>query len=64
MRLSDISYSPLKEEEKSLTGWSKTTIDYVLKNKSKVKSSIRGISKNLNKVLQWHLPLPTKMPAN
>ena len=52
MRLSDISYSPLKEEEKSLTGWSKTTIDYVLKNKSKVKSSIRGISKNLNKVLQ------------
>ena len=52
MRISDICYSPLKEDEESLTGWSKTTIDYIIKNKSKIKMSIRGIAKSLNKPLQ------------
>lgn len=52
MRLSEIVYSPLKEEDKQLAGWSKTTIDYVLNNKSKVQKSIRGIAKSLNKIMQ------------
>lgn len=49
---SNLIYSPLKEEEKSLVGWSKATIDYVTHNKSKVESSIRGIAKKLNKMIQ------------
>lgn len=52
MSLSELVYSPLKEEEKQLTGWSKSTIDYVLHNKTKVQTSIRGIAKSLNKMLQ------------
>ena len=52
MSLSNLVYSPLKEEEKQLAGWSKATIDYVLNNKTKVQTSIRGIAKSLNKVLQ------------
>lgn len=51
MSLSNVVYSPLKEEEEQLTGWSKSTIDYVMSHKTDVESSIRGISKTLNKVL-------------
>lgn len=50
--LSKLLYTPLKEEEKQLTGWSKSTIDYVLSHKSKVHTAIRGIAKSLNKILQ------------
>jgi hypothetical protein len=42
----------LKEEEKQLTGWSKSTIDYVTANRSRVQQSIRGIAKGYNKILQ------------
>ena len=52
MSLSTIVYSPLKEEDKQLAGWSKSTIDYVLSHKTKVQSSIRGIAKSLNKQMQ------------
>ncbi|MBO5389802.1 MAG: hypothetical protein J6A59_17040 [Lachnospiraceae bacterium] len=52
MSLSNLVYSPLKEEEKQLAGWSKATIDYVIANKSKVHTSIRGIAKSLNKIMQ------------
>ena len=52
MSLSNLVYSPLKEEEKQLAGWSKATIDYVLDNKTKIHASIRGIAKSLNKILQ------------
>lgn len=52
MSLSEIVYSPLKEESKQLTGWSKSTIEYVLSHKTKVQSSIRGIAKSLNKMMQ------------
>ena len=51
-KLSEVLYCPLKEEEQQLTGWSKSTIDYVLHNKSSVETSIRGIAKSLNKILQ------------
>lgn len=53
MSLSELVYSPLKEEGTKLTGWSKSTIDYVLNNKKKVYTSIRGIAKIYNKVLQY-----------
>lgn len=52
MSLQSLVYSPLMEEEKNLTGWSKSTIDYVLNNKNKIQTSIRGIAKSLNKILQ------------
>ena len=52
MRLSNLVYSPLVEEAEQLTGWSKSTIDYVLNNKTKVQTSIRGIAKGLNKIMQ------------
>lgn len=52
MSLSNLVYSPLKEEDKQLAGWSKSTIDYVLKHKTRVQNSIRGIAKSLNKMLQ------------
>lgn len=51
MGLSSLAYHPLKEEIK-LTGWSKTTVDYLLANRKKVEISIRGIAKGLSKVLQ------------
>ena len=37
MSLSDYVYGPLKEEEKQFAGWSKSTIEYVLSHKTKVK---------------------------
>lgn len=52
MSLSDYVYGPLKEEEKQLAGWSKSTIEYVLSHKTKVQNSIRGIAKKHNKILQ------------
>lgn len=50
--LSEIIYCPLKEEEESLVGWSKETIDYVLDNRMSTYSQIRGIAKSLNRSLQ------------
>lgn len=50
MGLSSLVYSPLKEEKK-LTGWSKSTIDYIIAHKAKVEASIRGIAKSHNKML-------------
>lgn len=50
--LSEIVYTSLKEEEKQLAGWSKSTIDYVLAHKTGVNKTIRGIAKGLNKTLQ------------
>jgi len=52
MSLMSLVYNPLKEDEENLTGWSKMTIDYVLHNTTKVQTSIRGIAKSLNKILQ------------
>lgn len=52
MSLSNLVYSPLKEEDKQLAGWSKSTIEYVLGHKTKVQNSIRGIAKSLNKMMQ------------
>jgi len=50
--LSQILYSPLKEEDRALTGWSKSTVDYILTHKTKVCNTIRGIAKGLTKILQ------------
>lgn len=50
--LSQILYSPLKEEDRALTGWSKSTVDYIQSHKTKVCGTIRGIAKGLNKNLQ------------
>lgn len=50
--LSDLVYAPLKEEDKKLTGWSKSTIDYVTNNKTLIHNSIRGIAKSHGKLLQ------------
>lgn len=52
MSLQSLVYNSLMEEEKNLAGWHKSTIDYVLHNKTKVNASIRGIAKSLNKILQ------------
>ena len=49
--LSKIVYSPLMEEVDNNEGWSKQTIDYVIKHKSRVQQSIRGIAKNRGKLL-------------
>lgn len=40
---------PMEEGNENVTGWDKETIAYVAKNKSKVYSQIRGISKGLRK---------------
>lgn len=50
--LSELVYAPLKEEDKQLTGWSKSTITYVTDNKNSVHNSIRGIAKSHGKLLQ------------
>ena len=50
--LSQILYSPLKEEDRVLTGWSKSTIDYIQSHKTKICNAIRGIAKSLGKCLQ------------
>lgn len=51
MNITECVYSPLLEESDSTAGWSKETIEYVYKNRSKVYSSIRGIAKSLSKIL-------------
>lgn len=51
-KLSALVYHPLKDEEKQLAGWSKSTIDYVLNHKTRVNATIGGIGKSLNKILQ------------
>lgn len=52
MSSTSLVYSPLVEEESSVVGWSKSTIDYVRQHKTKTCSTIRGIARGLNKVLQ------------
>lgn len=49
--LSELVYCPLKEDDKQLTGWSKSTIEFCTSHKSKVYNSIRGISKSHGKML-------------
>lgn len=44
--LSNLVYAPLIEEDAKLTGWSKSTISYVLENKNRVYNLIRGIGKS------------------
>jgi len=50
--LSQILYSELKEEDKALTGWSKSTVDYILNHRTRICNTIRGIAKGLTKILQ------------
>lgn len=46
-------YCPFMEEAQSVSGWSKSTIDYISNNKSKVVKIIRGIAKGRSrKILQ------------
>lgn len=49
--LSDLVYSPLKEEENLTEGWSKDTIDYAVNNKRKIYKAIRGVAKSKGKIL-------------
>lgn len=50
--LSELVYEPLKEEDKKLTGWSKSTINYATENRTTVCNYIRGIAKSHGKLLQ------------
>ena len=44
--MQDIVYTPMFDgNEKNVVGWDKETIDYVVRNKSKVCSQIRKIAK-------------------
>lgn len=52
MGITDIVYSPLKEESNNTAGWSKETIDYVQNNRKSIYKSIRGIAKGFNRILQ------------
>lgn len=45
MNLQPLVYSPLKEEEQSVSGWSKETVDYINNNRSRVIKVIKGIAK-------------------
>lgn len=49
MELAPIIYHPLMEEEKSVSGWTKCTIDYIHSNRSKVDKLIRSIAASLSK---------------
>ena len=49
MNLQVLVYSPLMEEEPSISGWSKETIDYINKNKSKVMRTIKSMSRSLKR---------------
>ena len=49
MKLEALVYSPLLEEEQSVVGWSKQTIEYINDNRSKVNQTIRGIAKSISK---------------
>lgn len=44
-------YNPLLEDESNKRGWDKQTIEYVLKNTSRIKSSISSYAKSMNKIL-------------
>lgn len=49
MNLQLLVYSPLIEEEQSVSGWSKSTIDYINQNRSKVIKTVKGIAKSISK---------------
>lgn len=44
-------YNPLMEDESNKKGWDKQTIEYVLNNKSRIKSTISSYAKSMNKIL-------------
>ena len=44
-------YNPLLEDESNKRGWDKQTIEYVLKNKTRIKSTISSYAKSMNKTL-------------
>lgn len=53
MGLQIITYCPLIEEKQSVKGWSKQTVDYIIKNKNEVYKIIRGVSRRIaNRPLQ------------
>lgn len=41
--------SPMEESNEDVSGWNKTTVDYVSSHRSKIYSKIRGIAKNLRR---------------
>ena len=49
MKLEMLVYSPLMEEEQSVCGWGKQTIDYINDNRNKVIKTIRGVAKSISK---------------
>lgn len=49
--LSELVYCPLKEDDKQLTGWSKSTVEFCIKHRSRVYNSIRGIAKSHGRML-------------
>lgn len=51
--LTDLVYCQLKEEENQTEGWNKATIDYIMKHKRAVYSTIRGIAKSRGKFLAY-----------
>lgn len=52
VELSKIVYSPLFEEPESKKGWNKQTIEYAMSHKTRLKRSIMGHAKSMNKILQ------------
>lgn len=51
MTTSTLIYSPLLEDETNIKGWNKQTVEFVLDNKSKIKSTISSYAKSMNKIL-------------
>lgn len=52
MNLSESIYCPLKDEEQSLVGWNKSTVEYARDNKDKLISMIRGMTASSRKLIQ------------
>ncbi len=52
VELSKIVYSPLLEEPESKKGWNKQTIEYAMSHRTRLKRSIMGHAKSMNKILQ------------
>lgn len=50
--LSQIVYAELKEEPETRKGWDKQTIEYAITHKTRLKRSIMGHAKSMNKLLQ------------
>lgn len=52
IKLSEIVYTPLFDEDESKKGWDKQTVEYVVKHKTKIKKSILNQAKSMSKLLQ------------